>query len=226
MSTVLLVIALAAIEAQAAEQAVVPGCAMQIARLQILIPERGATWLSADESTNCCNIALTAEWSRLSAGANDLLVYADGPSGSGRIWTAMVGLAEGRGEGPVRGLCLQTSTVGWRTLRQFARTPLPWLDDADQDGRPELILWDSFALNDQASLAEFGLVAWVYELQDEHSLQIEWDLTRRMAGELAEAYEQPIDEQLGVGADLRKTAAQSLRALATQSCRVTPAHTR
>jgi len=55
---------------------------------------------------------------------------------------------------------MSASTVDWRTLQRYSEGPLPWLDDVDDNGRPEFILWDSFALHDEASLAEYALVAW------------------------------------------------------------------
>lgn len=59
---------------------------------------------------------------------------------------------------------MTTSTAGWRTLRQYRRISLLWLEDLDQDGEAELIIWDSFPLKENASMAEYGLVAWVYRL--------------------------------------------------------------
>jgi hypothetical protein len=81
-------------------------------------------------------------------------------------------------------------------------SPLPWLDDLDNDGKAELIIWDSFPLHEDASQAEYGLVAWVYRLASEDLLAIDWGLSLRMAREIAQAYGQhPAAEALEQFAD-------------------------
>jgi hypothetical protein len=123
----------------------------------------------------------------------DLLVAADGPHGSGRYWTITVALKKSKEEIPSRGICLETSTIGWRTLQYFNKLPLPWVDDQNENGHPEFILWDSFPLNDEPTMAEFGLIAWVYELSKEGDLRLNMELTRALASEIAAAYRQPLE---------------------------------
>jgi hypothetical protein len=108
--------------------------------------------------------------------------------------------------------------VGWRTLQRYKKTPLPWLDDLDNDGRAELIIWSSFPLQEDASLADYGLIAWVYRLTSEDSLAIDWGLSRQMAREIAEAYRaplEPLDSYLG---PLRTKAAEALERFADKAC--------
>jgi hypothetical protein len=82
-------------------------------------------------------------------------------------------------------------------------------------------------------LAEYGLVAWVYCLRSHDWLTINWDLSRRMARELAQAYRAPLDStklqpnimprgkrfyipvNLGM---LRAEAAKSLEQFADERC--------
>ncbi len=156
------------------------------------------------------------EWARRSAGAFDLLVFAQGPEGSGRYWTVAIGTAKKGQQRPVRGVSLETSTVGWRTLLEFKRSPLPWIEDVDADGKAEFILWSSFPLREEASMAELGLVAWVYRPVSVDRLIIDWELSRKMAGELAESYRMPAK---GAFSDLRARAAQALQAFADGQCK-------
>jgi hypothetical protein len=212
---------------------VLPPCSMQTDRLEIHLPSRGFTWLPTENLSGRCADLPAKSWIRKRSGSLDLFVYADGPSGSGRYWNVTVGVAERQQSKPTHGVCLMTSTVGWRTLQQYERIPLPWLDDLDRDGSSELIIWDRFPLREEASLAEYSLVAWVYRLRSHDLLTINWDLSRRMARELAQAYRAPLDStklqpkvmprakrfyipvNLGM---LRAEAAKSLEQFADERC--------
>jgi len=65
----------------------------------------------------------------------------DGPGGSGRFWALDFSVGTGDHE---RYACIQASTVGFRMINDAAKplAPLPWLEDIDQDGTAELIVWD------------------------------------------------------------------------------------
>jgi len=95
---------------------------------------------------------------------------------------------------------------------------LSWLDDIDNDGRAELIIWSSFPLREDPSLAEYGLIAWVYRLTSENSLAIDWGLSRRMAREIAEAYRSPLDSTDPYPGPLRTEAAEALERFADERC--------
>jgi hypothetical protein len=165
-----------------------------------------------------CDDVPAKKWIRNHSGSFDLFVYADGPSGSGRFWNITVGVAGRQHLKPTLGVCLVTSTVGWRTLQRYKKAPLPWLDDLDNDGRAELIIWSSFPLRKDSSLAEYGLIAWVYRLTSEDSLAIDWGLSRRMAREVAEAYRSPLDSTDPYLGSLRAEAAEALERFADERC--------
>jgi hypothetical protein len=114
-----------------------------------------------------------------------------------------------------------TNTSGWRTLQRYKQAPLPWLDDLDNDGRAELIIWSSFPLQEDASSADYGLIAWVYRLTSEDSLTIDWGLSRQMAREIAAAYRSPL---YSTGSPylrpLRSKAAEALERFADDRCSV------
>jgi hypothetical protein len=148
----------------------------------------GATgWAGGQETSTClmsppyrtmqadtlCDSIADANRVREPADCFDVLVAADGPTGSGRYWTVAIGLAEPGQTVPQKGFCLMTNTLRWRTLQGFSPSPLPWLGDRDSDGRPEVIIWDSFPLREEATAAEHGLMAWFYQVDPEGVLTID-----------------------------------------------------
>jgi len=95
---------------------------------------------------------------------------------------------------------------------------LPWLEDLDHDGEAELIVWDSFPLREDASMAEYGLIAWVYRLRSKDLFVIDRVLSRRMASEIAQAYRsQPESANLPPGSPA-KAAAEALEQFADERC--------
>jgi hypothetical protein len=195
-----------------------PACLMEPKHPAIQVPGRGLRWLQGEDLEGACDAVLTSAWVRLLSKPFDILVYADGPSGSGRFWTVTVGLASKQQKDPSRGFCLQTSTVGWRTLQQFRRSPLPWTDAGNGKGSPRAIIWDSFPLSAEASSAEYGLVAWVYQADSTGRFTIDWGMSRKIAAELAAAYRTPLGRDQTWLQPLRDTAAQALAAFATARC--------
>jgi len=194
-----------------------PMCLMSPDHIEILFPIERFTWLQGEEETGPCQAVPLDKWTRKRSGALDLFVYSDGPSGSGRYWTVTVGIGKAGKPKPDRGTCLTTSTVGWRTLQYYRDSPLPWLDDVDGDGEAELILWASFPLRQDASTAEYGLTSWVYRL-DTHNMKLDWDLSRRMARNLAAAYRAPLSEPAPHIMPLRAAAAAALSLFAEGGC--------
>ena len=160
----------------------------------------------------------SGRWLRNPAGHHALFVHADGPSGSGRFWRISVGVADSGEVAPARGFCLETSTAGWRTLQRFGRTPLPWLLDLDADRKPELIVWDSFAVSQEATASEFGLVAWVYQFDPPSTFTLDGDASRVLAHELAAAYRAPLETPAHSLARARAAAARALEAFANAEC--------
>jgi hypothetical protein len=195
-----------------------PHCLMRPDQLEMRLPSRGFTWLPGEDLSGRCDDVPAKKWIRHPSGSVDLFVYVDGPSGSGRFWHVTVGVAGRQHSKPIRGVCLTTSTLGWRTLQRYKDAPLPWLDDLDKDGRAEVIIWSSFPLREDASFAEDGLMAWVYRLTSEDSLAIDWGLSRRMAREIAKAYRAPLNTPYSYPGPLRIEAAEALERFADEQC--------
>jgi hypothetical protein len=193
-------------------------CAMKPIRLSLDFPEQGVAWHAGEESMGACEEVSPNGWVRRSSPNVDLLIFADGPSGSGRFWQVTVSIAKKQEVEPSRGFCIMTSTVGWRTLQRFQSSGLFWIDDGDDDGWPELVLWDSFRLSEDPSMAGHALVAWVYELDSKESLVLDWDLSRKMALEIATAYRTPIDSDDSVLQAFRRKAARDLEAFGKGRC--------
>jgi hypothetical protein len=195
-----------------------PPCLMRPDHLHMRLPRHGFTWLDGENMSGRCDDVPLKKWIRRSSGSRDLFVYANLRPGSGRYWNVTIGVARKQHSKPVRGVCLTTSTVGWRTLQQYKKTPLAWLDDLDKDGKAELILWNSFPLREDASLAEYGLMAWVYRLGSKDSLAIDWGLSRRMARKIAGEYRSAVDSTTLHPETLRIEAAEALEHFADQRC--------
>ena len=199
-----------------------PPCLVRPDHLQLRIPRRGFKWSEGDEAGGRCEDVPAKKWLRHPSGSFDLFVYADGPSGSGRYWNVTIGVAKKQQSKPIRGICLVTSTVGWRTLQQWKTVPLPWLDDLDADGKAELIIWNSFPIREEASVAEFALMAWVYRVDSKNSLAIDWELSRKMAGEIAKAYRSALDSSAPSPSPLRAEAAEALEQFVDERCSLPP----
>lgn len=201
-----------------ADEASLSACLMQPVLPSIHMQDGEFNWLHNGDVREPCDNLPSGGWSRRSAGPGDLHVHADGPTGSGRFWTVTVGVSGKHESQPTRGVCLSTSTLGWRTLQHFSKGPLTWLDDVNNDGRAEFILWDSFPLHNERSMAEYALMAWVYRLVGPDSLVIDLDLSRDLAGLLAKEYRSPSGNDKGYLGDLRENAAVSLERFAEQRC--------
>jgi len=199
-----------------------PPCLMQPAVRSMVIPDSsGFAWLPDDGFNEVCESVPIDGWDRRTAGSLDLFVHTDGPAGSGRFWSVTVGVAASQSPKPSRGVCISTSTVGWRTLQRHSKGPLRWLDDVDDDGIPEVILWDSFPLRDDASMAEYALMAWVYRLVSVDSLVIDWDLSRELARSIEKEYRSSLDSSSVYSSELRTLAADALERFSGGRCSVT-----
>jgi hypothetical protein len=195
-------------------------CSMRPNHLEIRFQGHGFKWLPGEESGGQCNHDGGKKWTKKLSKTLHLFVNADGPSGSSRLWKLTIGAARHGRTKPDCGVCLTTSTAGWRTLGQYRRIPLPWLEDLDHDGEAELIIWDSFPLREDASMAEYGLIAWVYRLTSKDSFVIDQVLSRRMAREIAQAYRsQPAFATLPPGSPA-KEAAEALEQFADDRCSI------
>jgi hypothetical protein len=136
------------------------------------------------------------KWVRHSGAGFELFVHADGPGGSGRYWQIAVGHGPQGATAPTKGFCFETSTLGWRTLQKFEDKPIPWAEDVDGDGDPELIVWSSFfaGSDEETSPHPSGLMAWVYRVSPEGFFELELDLTFRFASRIIKAYRTPVGD--------------------------------
>jgi len=211
-----------------AEDTEIPPCLMVPGCLEMRFPSSGFTWLPGEDSLGTCEHVPREEWIQELLGSPGLFVHADGPSGSGRFWIVTVGVTDEIYQvKPSRGVCLMTSTLGWRTL-QISPVSLSWLDDLDNNGRSELIIWSSFPLHEDATEAEFGLVGWVYRQTSEDLLTIDIALSRSMAREVAKWYQSALTAEdfeapLSLKpkdflAGLRISAAEALEQFADELC--------
>jgi hypothetical protein len=191
---------------------------MQPVARSITLPDSGFTSLPAGNFSGACDDVPSNEWSTRTAGTQDLHVHTDGPEGSGRFWTVTVGVSGKHESKPIRGVCIRTATVGWRTLQHYSKGSLSWLDDVNDDGSAAFILWDSFPLHDEASMAEYALMAWVYRLVSPDLLVLDWDLSRSFARSLAKEYRSPLDVTTGYPGELRAQAADALEKFAEGRC--------
>jgi len=156
------------------------------------IPVEGFIPVDTSLSEFPCETITDSLWQRQPTDTFDLMIAVNGPFGSGRYWNVTVGLAESGQIIPNRGVCLNTSTIGCRTLQSLNNLPLKWIDDIDKDGLPEIIIWDSFPLHREASNAEYGLIAWVFEYNGKNEFTINQHLTNEIIKEIALAYRKPI----------------------------------
>jgi len=197
-----------------------PGqCELVPPRISIPLPDSGLHWVDGYESAGVCEPVEDEAWLRTPHRSQNLLVNAHGPSGSGRYWRITVALTSDNSRRLQRGFCLTTSTLGWRTLQRFQRTPLPWIGDPDGDGRPEFILWDSFPVAPgPGSMSEYALVAWAYQVSAANTLTIDWGATRRLGLEIAEAYREPLEGANSRLLALRKQASRTLLKFASEIC--------
>lgn len=153
------------------------------------------------------------DWTSIVFDGHNIMVNTQGPEGSGRYWTITIGIAPDPEAVPKIGYCLTTTTVGWRTLQGFKRG-LEWLEDRDGDKKPELIIWDSFPLREDASMAEFGIIAWVYQLDKASKFTFDMNLSRQLAREIAASYREPLKKSDELIQRLRNKAASMLEGFA------------
>jgi hypothetical protein len=197
-----------------------PECSIRPTRLSIHLSQQSGIEGAATDAQIACSVGETDSWSRMSAGSRDLMVSTQGPEGSGRYWTIAIGVASQGEASPAGPVCVETSTIGWRSLQNFEGRALPWLEDVNGDGRAEVVLWESFPLAEEPIPPAFGLVAWVYGLDPDGSLSIDWDLSRQMARRVAAVYSVPLDRKDQILSRFRHLAGSILLQFAEGSCRV------
>lgn len=114
--------------------------------------------------------------------------------GSGHGHSIAIGISGLNDSIPRRGVYFNTSTTGWRTLRQFNDGGLPWLLDVDGNGESEVIIWESFSDTKYYTNGTNGLVPYVYRYA-KGSLRLDKQLTSVMIGEVLKNYQITMNEQ-------------------------------
>lgn len=115
-----------------------------------------------DEEAGCHNDI--NEWDSIKLEGSELIVKYHFHSGAGRYWT--IGISNSDSSG----LYVNTTTIGYRNLKQYIDGALPWKYDFNKDGIDEFILWDSFLAFESQTNGDFGLIAWVYEINKNNLL--------------------------------------------------------
>jgi hypothetical protein len=197
-----------------------PACLMAPIWHAIEVAERGFHWLPGEFDEGTCEPIAGPPFQQGGAADYELQVWADGPGGSGRYWEVTVGLAGQPGSAASRGFCFMTTTVGWRTLQGFRDGPLPWVEDVDGDGRPELVVWNSFPLDASESPAAQAIAAWAYDVESPGRLVLDVESSRKLAHEIAGAYRRPRPLADAWHDDQRRRAARSLESFADGECRL------
>jgi len=184
----------------------------------IQMPESGFASIDPVGEGECMD-SLAGKWERYAGKSYDLMLVLDGPGGSGRYWFNTVGVVENKETEPVRGICFETSTIGWRSLQGFENRSLPWAEDVNGDGDPELIIWDSFFLSDYEGMlyAPYtALMAWVYRTSDGEKFELDWEMSRKFAGRIAVEYRKSLpDPDLKI---IREEAVVALETFANEGC--------
>ena len=197
-----------------------PTCQMRLSQDAIALPDRGVQWTDAAPRSGPCPAVPDSAWTRRPLNDSlDVMVAAQGPSGSGRFWTVTMGLAPTDANRPTRGRCLRTSTDGFQALPAAAVAPLTWLQDRDADGTPEITLWGAFALTAEHHPPPIALTAWVYDVSADGAFPVNWHLSRTMADTLARAYRRA-DASSATMATTQTQAARQLEAFASWQCAV------
>lgn len=198
-----------------------PSCVMQPLALSIHIPDKGFSWMPESYKNGACGNIPKNGWQQGRHGNLNLYVHTEEPEGSGFLCRIRLGVEEEEYLRPPRGVCMSTSTIGWKTLQRYSKGSLTWMDDVNNDGNAEFIFWRGFPLfNKRASLAVFGLMAWVYRPVSKNLLVLDEELSRSMAKSLAKEFRLPI-ENLDINTiDLREQAADELEKFADKKCSI------
>lgn len=197
-------------------------CRMTPAWLTIQPPESGFASIDPAGDGECMDRdSLAGKWERYAGKNYDLMLVLDGPGGSGRYWYNTVGVVDNKETAPARGICFETSTIGWRSLQAFENRGLPWAEDLNDDGNPELIIWDSFFLSDDedASVGPYvGLMAWVYRTRDGAKFELDWEMSRKFAARIAVEYHKSLPDPDKYMKVIREKAAFALETFAKEGC--------
>ncbi len=152
--------------------------------LKIVFPEHGFKQIPSNDT---CAVPQDVNWQYAKFDDVILAVYADGPDGSGHFWQIFIGLTRTPQTLPRRGVCLETSTIGWHYRQLPGSKPLFWLKDLDEDKKPELILWDSIPLYQDSVYVSYTLVAWVFKFDGKSTFIFQKELSEKLNKQLVPA---------------------------------------
>jgi len=190
-------------------------CTLKPLWSRLVIPESGFKDLDDDDKLrNSCSVE--HDWETYQQNNNKFFMGVQGPSGSGRYWNITIGLGQLKDKKPKRGICFVVSTLGWRTLQKFRR--LNWLEDLDGDLKPELIIWNSFYLDDTLQPLRTGISAWVYSIYADQ-LILNTELTRKLSLELSYAYLKPIPRLNANLYNSRHQISRVLKSMGSTKCK-------
>jgi len=195
-------------------------CRMNPPWVTIQMPESGFASIDPGEGSECGD-SLAGNWKRYAGKSYDLMLVLDGPGGSGRYWNNAVGVVNKNDSAPARGICFEASTIGWRSLQDFENKGLPWVEDLNGDGDPELVVWDSFSLNDDEDAPDgpyMGLMAWVYRTGDGEKFELDWEMSRKFAARIAAEYHKSPPNMDTPMKMIREKAAFALETFAKEGC--------
>ena len=152
--------------------------------LNIVIPEHGFKNL---DSGPPCPLPNTGKWQYVNSGNVTIAFYANGPEGSGHFWQIIIGLTPKPNTLPDRGVCLKVSTIGWHHRRLPDQEDLFWLKDLDNDGKPELIIWDSTPLSSDSVYTAYTLRAQVFRFDGYSTFYFQKELSQQLNNQLVPA---------------------------------------
>ncbi len=152
--------------------------------LKIVIPEHG---FKNFNSKAACVVPEADNWQYANFGDVNIALCTQGPEGSGHYWQIFIGLTNRPGAIPNRGICLETSTIGWRYRQLPGQKALFWLKDLDDDEKPELIIWDSKPLHSDSVQVAFTLVARVFKFDGRSTFIFQNHLSQTLNKQLVPA---------------------------------------
>ncbi len=160
----------------------------------------------------------STKWVRGESGGKVLSIFPEMHGGSSRSWTITVGVNDSSSLALSYASQFMTSTIGWRTLQNFEDSALPWVEDVDKDGNDEIIIWSSFLAFETGTNADFGLIAWVYDLDSTGTLRVNIEKSKQILNRVAQAYEKPL-AQRGSGHDSMSISFQKRRSFISELIR-------
>jgi hypothetical protein len=182
------------------------------------LPEKGFDDLSGYVFD--CEYSTELNWEELRGKDYYLFVHADGPHGSGRFWSIIYGFSSDKEDIPDRGICLISSTTGWRTLRKY-ESPIFWAADIDKDGNSEIIILDSFYLDPDMSInVETGIIAWVYKYYEGKGFELSIDLSKKFISTILASYKANFPESDSILIERRLMAAEALDDFLNNKCKL------